>query len=276
MSDFDLNSKQWCELVFDGKNHDFGAYRMRELSTSRHNKAMIIVLIAVILILTLPKLISYVVPEKEVKIEMTQTVQLEKLPPPEVKNNDVIKKAEAAPPPPLKSTIKFTAPKIVKDEEVGEEDVKTQDELLSSSTAISVADVKGNDDEFGMDIADVGEIALDTPQEEVEEEEIFMSAEQPPMFPGGMEALMKYLNDNIIYPVIALENGVSGTVVLKFVVTKTGKIDDIQVVNSVDRALDEEAVRVVSQMPDWQPAKQNGNNVAVYFNLPVRFVIGQK
>lgn len=276
MSDFDLNSKQWCELVFDGKNHDFGAYRMRESSTSRHNKAMIIVLIAVILILTLPKLISYVVPEKEVKIEMTQTVQLEKLPPPEVKNNDVIKKAEAAPPPPLKSTIKFTAPKIVKDEEVGEEDVKTQDELLSSSTAISVADVKGNDDEFGMDIADVGEIALDTPQEEVEEEEIFMSAEQPPMFPGGMEALMKYLNDNIIYPVIALENGVSGTVVLKFVVTKTGKIDDIQVVNSVDRALDEEAVRVVSQMPDWQPAKQNGNNVAVYFNLPVRFVIGQK
>ena len=274
-NEFDLNSKQWCELVFDGKNQEFGAYRMRESSTSRHNKAMLIVFVVVILVLTLPKLIRYVVPEKEVKIEMTQTVQLEKLPPPEVKNNDVIKKAEAAPPPPLKSTIKFTAPKIVKDEEVGEEDVKTQDELLSSSTAISVADVKGNDDEFGMDIADVGEIALDTPQEE-EEEEIFMSAEQPPMFPGGMEALMKYLNDNIIYPVIALENGVSGTVVLKFVVSKTGKIDDIQVVNSVDRALEEEAVRVVSQMPDWQPAKQNGNNVAVYFNLPVRFVIGQK
>ena len=159
--------------------------------------------------------------------------------------------------------------------EVGEEDVKTQDELLSSSTAISVADVKGNDDEFGMDIADVGEIALDTPQEE-EEEEVFMSAEQPPMFPGGMEALMKYLNDNIQYPMIALENGVSGTVVLQFVVSKTGKITDIKVLNSVDRALDEEAVRVVSKMPDWQPAKQNGNNVAVYFNLPVRFVIGQK
>lgn len=192
-----------------------------------------------------------------------------------MKNNDVIKKAEAAPPPPLKSTIKFTAPKIVKDEEVGEEDVKTQDELLASSTAISVADVKGNDDEFGMDIADVGEIALDTPQEEVEEE-IFMSAEQPPMFPGGMDALMKYLNDNIQYPMIALENGVSGTVVLQFVVSKTGKITDIKVLNSVDRALDEEAVRVVSKMPDWQPAKQNGNNVAVYFNLPVRFVIGQK
>ena len=275
MSDFDLNSKQWCELVFEGKNHDFGAYTMRESSTSRHNKAMIIVFVALILIMTVPKLIRYVVPEKEVKIEMTQTVQLEKLPPPEVKNNDVIKKAEAAPPPPLKSTIKFTAPKIVKDEEVGEEDVKTQDELLSSSTAISVADVKGNDDEFGMDTADVGEIALDTPQEE-EEEEVFMSAEQPPMFPGGMEALMKYLNDNIIYPVIALENGVSGTVVLQFVVSKTGKIADIKVLNSVDRALDEEAVRVVSKMPDWQPAKQNGNNVAVYFNLPVRFVIGQK
>lgn len=274
-NEFDLNSKQWCELVFDGKNQEFGAYRMRESSTSRHNKAMLIVFVALILIMTVPKLIRYVVPEKEIKIDRTQTVQLENLPPPEVKNNDVIKKAEAAPPPPLKSTIKFTAPKIVKDEEVGEEDVKTQDELLSSSTAISVADVDGNDEEFGMDIADVGEIALDTPQEE-EEEEIFMSAEQPPMFPGGMEALMKYLNDNIIYPVIALENGVSGTVVLKFVVSKTGKIDDIQVVNSVDRALDEEAVRVVSQMPDWQPAKQNGNNVAVYFNLPVRFVIGQK
>lgn len=78
MSDFDLNSKQWCELVFEGKNHDFGAYTMRESSTSRHNKAMIIVFVALILIMTVPKLIRYVVPEKEVKIEMTQTVQLEK------------------------------------------------------------------------------------------------------------------------------------------------------------------------------------------------------
>lgn len=213
MSDLDLNSKQWCELVFDGKNTEFGAFQMRQESTSRHNKAMIIVAILVVLIITLPALFRYIAPKKQEEVKMTEVTQLTKLPPPEVKNNDVIKKVDAPPPPPLKSSIKFTAPKIVKDEEADREDVKTQEEIISAKVAVSVADVKGNDDLFGTDIQDLKEIAIDTPQEEVQET-VFQTVEQMPSFPGGMQALNKYLKDNLRYPTIAAENGVSGRVVL--------------------------------------------------------------
>ena len=196
MSDLDLNSKQWCELVFDGKNTEFGAFQMRQESTSRHNKAMIIVAILVVLIITLPALFRYIAPKKQEEVKMTEVTQLTKLPPPEVKNNDVIKKVDAPPPPPLKSSIKFTAPKIVKDEDADREDVKTQEEIISAKVAVSVADVKGNDDLFGTDIQDLKEIAIDTPQEEVQET-VFQTVEQMPSFPGGMQALNKYLKDNL-------------------------------------------------------------------------------
>ena len=109
-----------------------------------------------------------------------------------------------------------------------------------------------------------------------DEEEVFMSTEQPPVYPGGMEAMMKYLNDSIVYPAKAKEKGISGTVVLQLTIARTGKITGIRVVNSVDSTLNEEAVRVVSKMPNWQPAKQDGKNVAVYFNLPVRFALDSK
>ena len=270
-----MNSKQWCELVFDGKNTEFGAFQMRQESTSRHNKAMIIVAILVVLIITLPALFRYIAPKKQEEVKMTEVTQLTKLPPPEVKNNDVIKKVDAPPPPPLKSSIKFTAPKIVKDEGADREDVKTQEEIISAKVAVSVADVKGNDDLFGTDIQDLKEIAIDTPQEEVQET-VFQTVEQMPSFPGGMQALNKYLKDNLRYPTIAAENGVSGRVVLRFVVSKSGKIENVEVLGPVDRALDEEAVRVVKSMPAWVPGKQNGNAVAVYYTLPVTFVLGQQ
>ncbi|GEM_PF-3811886 len=107
-------------------------------------------------------------------------------------------------------------------------------------------------------------------------EEVLITAEQPPVYPGGAEAMMKYLNDSIVYPTKAKEKGISGTVMLQLTIARTGKITGIRVVNSVDSTLNEEAVRVVSKMPDWQPAKQNGKNVAVYFYVPVRFVLDPK
>ena len=91
-----------------------------------------------------------------------------------------------------------------------------------------------------------------------------------------MEAMMKYLNDSIVYPAKAKEKGISGTVVLQLIIARTGKITGIRVAYSVDSTLDAEAVRVVSKMPNWQPAKQNGKNVAVYFSLPVRFALDSK
>lgn len=112
-------------------------------------------------------------------------------------------------------------------------------------------------------------------EEEPEEEEIFVVVENQPEFPGGQTAMMKFLNDNIKYPVIAQENGIQGRVICNFVVERDGGITDVQVVRGVDPSLDKEAVRVIQSMPKWKPGSQRGKPVRVRFTLPVVFRLQQ-
>jgi len=103
-------------------------------------------------------------------------------------------------------------------------------------------------------------------------EEIFTHVEQMPQFPGGEKALMEFLSKNIKYPEIAQQKGIQGTVVLRFVVDKTGKItNNVTKLRSLDPSCDEEAIRVIKLMPKWKPGKQKGEAVPVYYTLPVRF-----
>ena len=113
---------------------------------------------------------------------------------------------------------------------------------------------------------------VEAPEEEEEEEVIFVVVETMPEFPGGQQALFKYLSENVKYPVIAQENGIQGRVICQFVVNKDGSIVDIEVVRSGgDPSLDKEAVRVIKSMPKWKPGKQRGKPVRVKFTLPVNF-----
>ena len=113
---------------------------------------------------------------------------------------------------------------------------------------------------------------VEAPVEEEEEEVIFVVVESMPEFPGGQQAMMKYVAENIKYPVIAQENGIQGRVICQFVVEKDGKVSDIQVVRSSGEAsLDKEAVRVINSMPKWKPGKQRGKPVRVKYTLPVNF-----
>lgn len=121
--------------------------------------------------------------------------------------------------------------------------------------------------EGDVDYAEVIEL-----EEEYEEEEIFMAVEQQASFPGGLQNMYKFLRDNIKYPAVSRNNNSQGTTLLRFVVQKDGRIVNINVIKSSgDAFLDNEAVRVVSSMPKWTPAKQNGRNVSSWCNLPVKF-----
>lgn len=113
------------------------------------------------------------------------------------------------------------------------------------------------------------------PKQEEVTEEIFVVVEEQPEFPGGNAAMMKFLGDNIKYPVIAQENGIQGRVITNFVVERDGSITDVQVVRGVDPSLDKEAVRVIQSMPKWKPGKQRGSTVRVRFTLPVVFRLQQ-
>ena len=113
---------------------------------------------------------------------------------------------------------------------------------------------------------------VEAPVEEEEEEVIFMVVETMPEFPGGQQALFKYLGENVKYPVIAQENGIQGRVICQFVVNKDGSIVDVVVVRSSgEPSLDKEALRVINSMPKWKPGKQRGKPVRVKYTVPVNF-----
>ena len=113
---------------------------------------------------------------------------------------------------------------------------------------------------------------VEAPAEEEEEEVVFVVVESMPEFPGGQQALFKFLSENIKYPVIAQENGIQGRVICQFTVNKDGSIVDIEVVRSGgDPSLDKEAVRVIKSMPKWKPGKQRGKPVRVKYTVPVSF-----
>jgi len=264
MAKIDLTSLEWREIIFQGKNKEYGAYQLRGESNKRHNISMIIITVVALVGFSLPKLIEMATPkQKEVMTEVTTLSALDKA---EVKN-DVKKLEQVEPPPALKSSIKFTAPVIKKDEEVNDEnEIKSQQELTDAKGAISIADVKGNDDINGKDIADIKENVT-----QVEEEKVWEVIEQMPQFPGGESELLSFIAKSIRYPVIAQENGIQGRVIIRFVVSKTGVVSNVEVLRSLDSACDKEAMRVVKTLPKWIPGKQNGVNVPVYYTLPITF-----
>ncbi|MBL7817821.1 MAG: energy transducer TonB [Saprospiraceae bacterium] len=106
-------------------------------------------------------------------------------------------------------------------------------------------------------------------------DDVFVVSEIKPSYPGGDAAMMKFLKNNIKYPIKAKEEGIKGTVFVRFVVEKDGSVADVEVAKGVNPLLDAEAKRVVSAMPKWAAGKQNGTNVAVQYTLPVKFELIQ-
>lgn len=167
-----------------------------------------------------------------------------------------ITRHDAAPPPPPPPPAP-EAPEII---DVVEERVETS------------VDINMEDDQYTRQVETYVPPPPPRPVEREEvTEEIFVVVENQPEFPGGSTAMMKFLGDNIKYPVIAQENGIQGRVICNFVVERDGSITDVQVVRGVDPSLDREAVRVIQSMPKWTPGKQRGQPVRVRFTLPVVF-----
>ena len=272
MSKIDLIDNSWVDLVFEGKNHSYGAYRLRKNTGKRNLASIIIVLVAIVVIMAavwakiaienaMPKKVaittdvelSQLAKKKDAKVERKEPVKIEM-------EQKVVEK--------VKSSVKFTAPVIKKDEDVAPEDeLKSQDDLAKTAVAIGSFDVKGNDEAAG-EVLKAKEVIA---QEKPVEEKVFDVVEQMPQFPGGDAALFEYLSTHIKYPTIAEENGVQGRVIVTFVVERDGSITDVKVVKSVDPSLDKEASRVVAGMPKWIPGKQNGSAVRVKYTVPVTF-----
>lgn len=167
---------------------------------------------------------------------------------------DIQQTTQETPPPPPPPEIQTVEELVIVDDEkeVESVEINTEDDKNQEIVIQAPVEVK-QDAEEDVDV-------------------VFVVVETMPEFPGGQQALFKYLSENVKYPVIAQENGIQGRVICQFVVNKDGAIVEVEVVRSGgDPSLDKEAVRVIKSMPKWKPGKQRGKPVRVKYTVPVNF-----
>ena len=285
MSKVDWASREWCDMVFEGRNPAYGAYRSRANKGKFQLRAIIIVLIAIIAIVAAIFVKSAVVAalEKNKGLDDSSVVELQQLKKDEPKKEQPKKKEpELEYEKPLekvavKSSIQFNVPKIVEDDKVDHsKELKTQDEVTKSKFAIASQDYVNETGGTGINIDDLkdnqqaGGTSVPPKEPEVVDNAI---VEQPATYPGGEEALIAFVNKNVVYPEIAQEQGLQGTVVLRFKVDVDGSVSTVKVERSLSRECDKAAADVVRKLKRFIPAKQQGHPVPVWFRLPVRFRI---
>ncbi len=287
--DVDLSSKEWTDLIFEGKNKEFGAYALRQASDRRHNLAVIYVIAGLALILICAWLYGMYKADKEraeneriaeliASIEQQQFEELQaELDIPEEEENQMEQEEEIPEPEEeealaeeILNTEKFTEFLVQKDEDVKEE-VKSADEVKDTSTALGSVNFDQGTDDLNIVREHKNEVIVEEKKPVVEETKVFTSVEQMPQFPGGEAELLKWISTHIKYPAIAMENNVQGKVVVQFVVTRDGSIGEVKIARGKDPDLDKEAMRVVKTLPKFIPGKMNGQAVNVWYTLPINF-----
>ncbi len=159
---------------------------------------------------------------------------------------------ELPPPPPPQQTVAEVL-------DIVEDDVKVEDNFADQ-------EVNENDSFEQQEI-----VPVDQPEEQEEESTPFVIVEDMPEFKGGDKALLKYIGEHVVYPEMAKENDIQGTVYVGFVVNEKGKVTNVTVLRGVDPLLDKEAIKVIQGLPDWKPGKQSGKNVKVRMQVPIKF-----
>ena len=279
MAKIDLYDPKWVDMVFAGKNKEYGAYQLRKGTSGRNIKALLILVIAAALVggfLAWKVIEQKQAEEQQAYMEAMKLAELQQQAKKEEKKKEPVKpKIEPKKEIPVaRETQKFTAPGIKKDELVKEENQVKQMDKLDEKVAVGTENKEGTKDRLAeavrSDIAVAAPPPPPAPKPEVSNK-VFDVVEEMPHFPGGAAALQAFLSSNTKYPVVAQENGVQGRVIVSFVVERDGSITDVRVVRSVDPSLDREASRVVRSMPRWSPGKQNGSAVRVKYTVPVVF-----
>jgi protein TonB len=212
---------------------------------SLEDKKMLFVMMGLVMVLSL-LYIGFEWTESEVKIY--DSIDTEMLAEEEIEIQQTQQELPPPPPPPVPDVVEVI--NIV------------EDDVIVESVDINTEDDKNKEVVIAAPVA--------APVEE-EDNVVFQVVETMPAFPGGDQALFKFLGENVKYPVIAQENGIQGRVICQFVVNRDGSIVDVEVVRPVDPSLDKEAIRVIKSMPNWSPGKQRGKSVRVKYTLPVNF-----
>jgi protein TonB len=246
------------DIVFEDRNKEYGAYRLRK----KYNRTVLWGLLLGIILLTIaiitPYLNAKAAESRQRRADREVEIKLENLDQP----TETVAPPPPPPPPPAEvvQQQKYVPPVVV--DSIKPEDVK---QLMTADQAqVEVVD------------AEVVEIVQEI-KEEVQEEDPeatpFVIVEEMPMFPGGDIELLKYIAANTVYPEVAKENNIQGKVIIRFCVTSKGGVSQVSVLKGVDPELDKEAIRVVNTLPTFKPGKQGGKPVPVWYMVPINFTL---
>jgi periplasmic protein TonB len=262
------------DIIFEGRNKEYGAYELRKTYNRRLVRSLIGTA-AVILLLFIGYFISNLNGGMHKQAMVVQDVQLE-----DVKEE----KKEPPPPPPPKveppkvEMAKFTPPKIVPDNKVKEEEKPPEQEKLEDTKIGNVNQEGVKDDGItAPPPSDAGKGVVTAPTDNTDYDKTFTKVEIESTYPGGPAAWLRYLNKNLRFPDEAVNNEISGTIVVQFIVDKEGNVSDVEAISGpTEGGLRDEAVRVIKKSGKWTPAIQNGRQVKSYKKQPIVFRIGDQ
>ncbi|TAH09664.1 MAG: energy transducer TonB [Sphingobacteriia bacterium] len=265
----------FLDLIFDGRNKEYGAYDLRKTYNKRITYALIGTFIICALLLV-GSIIANTAKKSKAEI-IVQDVSLE--------NVQQEKKPEPPPPPPPPKQeppkveiTKFTPPKIVKDEEVKEDDEIKEVEKLEDTKIGAINQEGAKDDGIVAPPVETGTGVVEAPKVEEDYDKVFTVVQIAAEFPGGLPAWSKYLERNLNRD-LPVENGAPPgkyTVVVSFIVSKDGSISDVVAENDPGYGTKAEAVRVITKGPKWKPAVQNGRNVIYRHKQSITFQVSEE
>lgn len=271
-----IQSADILDIIFDGRNKEYGAYELRKTYNKRMVKALVGTILIVVLAL-LGNLLANSAGKGKTEL-IVQDVSLENVQQEE-------KKPEPPPPPPPPKQeppkveiTKFTPPKIVKDEEVKEEDEIKEVEKLEDTKIGTINQEGAKDEGIVAPPVESGTGVVEAPKKEEDYDKIFTVVQIPAEFPGGLPAWSKYLERNLNRD-LPVENGAPPgkyTVVVSFIVAKDGSISDVVAENDPGYGTKNEAVRVITRGPKWKPAVQNGRNVIYRHKQSITFMVSEE
>lgn len=264
-----LFSKQWCNLVFEGRNKSYGAYVLRRDAGKYMAAALIIVVVAFVLITLLPVIVMKWQFASAKRDAAEAIANFSKLKAPELKKDHELKAVDVAQKinvRKIKDAIKFV-PEISPDEDVEAQLILGADEVGKTQDGQAIVSVPDStlltDDETSADNPAISG-KYPTPVEVVE---------QMPQFPGGLSAMMKWIDNHLVYPPMCIRNKVQGRVEVSFLVDKDGNVKDAHITKAAHPLLDKEALLTIKRMPKWQPGKVKGKVSVVRVTVPIEFTL---
>jgi protein TonB len=281
MAGFSLNSKRWSDLVFEDRNKDYGAYQLRKFYNRRGIIGIIAGVLIAALIACIPIISSAIKARgqhKNVVVHMETKLANVHINQPQVKKPPKIPKI----PPPAVAVkqVKFTAPKVVKQNKITKKDIPPPASSIPKNAILAGKQQKG----LSKFQVPVGDIHANGKGKKIVGSVInsrtysYAAIQQKPHFPGGYKAYVKYIQDHFKYPEQAKAAGVQGRVRVKFTIEPDGSITHVEVIGgkNIGFGIPKEAEKLIKNMPNWIPGKQNGRAVRVTYSQPIVFKLKQR